>query len=267
MKRIGIFLVFFVFCTSLFFLFPQHVTAIGETTLVQITGPSQPPGFAPALLTVHLYDTVVFVNQSSAPHAVASTDGSFSSPAIPVGRQWRVTFSSLGAHEYHATDATQRMVGEILVVANSVSLLPTPVPQVEATVIALIKAGKHPPDTIVLPVIATPTVKNKTNVAVVSTLLSPSTLIIAGSTLLLLMLILLAVILYRRRAKRVRDEEEMDMLLDGIVPKPVQQKPPVVSSAVSVEVVAPVKKRLSLLAAFHRKRSSDDDDIDDEDEE
>ena len=263
MKRIGIFLVFFTFFTSMFFLFPQYTKAIGETTLVQITGPSQPPGFSPALLTIHMYDTVVFVNQSTTPHAVTSTDGSFSSPAIPVGKQWHVTFSNLGAHEYHATDAAQRMVGEILVVANSVSLLPTPVPQVEATAITLIKAGKHPPDTIVLPTLAAPTVKPKANVTLLSTLLAPRTLIIAGSALLLLILILLGIMLYRRRAKRVRDEEEMDMLLEEIVPKPVQQK----LQVVSVQEIAPVKKRLSLLAAFHRKRSSDDDDIDDEDEE
>ncbi len=262
MKKIGIFLVFFTFFTGIFFLFPQHVTAIGETITVQITGPSQPPGFSPALLTIQLYDTVVFVNQSTAPHAVTSTDGSFSSPAIPAGQQWRVTFSSLGAHEYHATDATQHMIGEILVVANSVSLLPTPVPQVEATVIALIKTGKHPPDTIVLPVVATPTVKHKANIATICTFLSPFTIVMVGSTLLLLILTLLGVILYRRRARRVRDKEEMDTLLGEIVPKPVQQK----AQVIRVEAVTPVKKRLSLLAGFRRKHS-DDDDGDDEDEE
>ena len=263
MKKISIFLVFFTFFTGIFFLLPQSAKAIGETTFVQITGPAQPPGFSPALLTIHLYDTVIFVNSSTTPYAVTSTDGSFSSPAIPIGQQWRVTFSNLGAHEYHATQAAQSMVGEILVVENSVSLLPTPVPQVEATVIALIKAGKHPPDTIILPVTANPVVKHKVNGVAINAFLSPPVMIIAGSVLLLLILILLGVVLSRRRAKRVRDEEEMDMLVDGIVPKPVQQKPPVVH----VEAVAPVKKRRPLLAGFHWKRSDDDDELDDEDEE
>ncbi len=264
MKKFGIFLVLFPFFISTFFLFPQHVAAIGETTLVQINGPAQPPGFSPALLTIHMYDTVIFVNHTNTAYAVTSTDGSFSSPAIPAGQQWRVTFSSLGGHEYHTTQAPQRMVGEIVVVANSVSLLPTPAPQVEATVVTLIKAGKHPPDTIVLPVMPTPTVKHKAPVPFLSTFLSPLILSIAGGVLLALILIFLSVLLYRRHAKRVRDEEEMDTLLEEIVPKPVVPK----LQTASVEVATPTKKRHLLLAGFHWKRShDDDDDIDDDDEE
>ena len=255
----------FIFLVCIFFLFPQHVAAIGETTLVQINGPAQPPGFSPALLTIHVYDTVIFVNHTNTAYAVTSTDGSFSSPAIPAGQQWSVTFSSLGGHEYHTTQAPQRMVGEIVVVANSVNLLPTPVPQVEATVVTLIKAGKHPPDTIVLPVTPTPTAKHKAPVPFLNTFLSPLILSIAGGVLLALILIFLSVLLYRRHAKRIKDEEEMDTLLEEIVPKPVVPK----LQATSVKAATPTKKQRLLLAGFHWKRShdDDDDDIDDDDEE
>ena len=267
MKKIGIFLVLFPIIMSLFFLFPQHVAAIGETTVVQINGPSQPPGFSPALLTIHIYDTVIFVNHTNTAYAVSSTDGSFSSPDIPAGQQWRVTFGSVGGHEYHTTEAPQRMVGEILVVSDAVSLLPTPMPQVEATVVTLIKAGKHPPDVIVLPVTATPIAKHTASpVSILNTFLSPLILSIGGGVLLAFILIFLSVLLYRRHAKRIRDEEEMDTLLEEIVPKkpvaPTLQTP-------SGEVAPPARKRRLLLAGFHRKRAhdDDDDDINDDDEE
>ncbi len=257
----------FIFFTGLFFLFPQHVAAIGETTVVQINGPSQPPGFSPALLTIHMYDTVIFVNRTNTAYAVSSTDGSFSSPDIPAGQQWRVTFGSVGGHEYHTTEAPQRMVGEILVVSDAVSLLPTPMPQVEATVVTLIKAEKHPPDVIVLPVMTTPMAKHKaSSVSILNTFLSPLILSIGGGVLLVFVLIFLSVLLYRRHAKRVRDEEEMDTLLEEIVPKkpvaPTLQTP-------SREVAPPARKQRLLLAGFHRKRAhdTDDDDIDDDDEE
>ncbi len=256
----------FIFFTGLFFLFPQHVAAIGETTVVQINGPAQPPGFSPALLTVHVYDTVIFVNHTNTAYAVNATDGSFSSPDIPAGQQWSVTFGSLGGHEYHTTEAPQRMVGEILVVSNAVSLLPTPLPQVEATVVTLIKAGKHPPDTIVIPVTTAPAIKHKTSpMSILNMFLSPLILSIGGGVLLTLVLIFLGVLLYRRHAKRVKEEEEMDTLLQEIAPKSVAPK----LQTPSTEVVAPVKKRRPLLAGFHWKRShdDDDDDMDDDDEE
>ena len=254
----------FTFFTGLFFLFPQHVAAIGETTVVQINGPAQPPGFSPALLTIHMYDTVIYENHTNTAYAVTATDGSFSSSDIPPGQQWRVTFGSLGGHEYHTTEAPLGMVGEILVVSDAVSLLPTPMPQVEATVVTLIKAGKHPPDTIILPVTTAPVVKHKAlPTSILNAFLSPLILSIGGGILFALVLILLGVLLYRRHAKRVKDEEEMDTLLEEIVPKPVTPK------IQTPGVEAPVKKRRPLLAGLHWKRShdDDDDDIDDDDEE
>ncbi len=256
MKKIGIFLVIFSFFIGILFLFPQQAAAMGETTFVQINGPTQPPGFSPSLLTIHIYDTVIFVNRTNTAYAITSTDGSISSPEIPPGQQWRDTFSVLGGHEYHSSEAPQRMVGEIVVVANSVSLLPTPVPQVEATVVTLIKAGKHPPDIIVLPVATTPTVKHQVPMSILNMFLSPLILSIAGGVVLALVLIFSGILLYRRHAKRVRDEEEMDTLIEEIVPKPVAPK----LLVASVEPVVPVKKRRPILAGFHWKRKHDDDD-------
>ena len=268
MKKLGIFLVLFPIIMSLFFLFPQRVAAIGETTVVQINGPAQPPGFSPALLTIHIYDTVIFVNRTNTPYAITSMDGSFSSPEIPAGQQWHVTFGSIGGHEYHTTEVPQRMVGEILVVSDAVSLLPTPIPQVEATVVTLIKAGKHPPDTIVLPVTTTSVIKHKAPpTSILNMFLSPLLLSIGGGVLLAFVLIFLGILLYRRRAKRVKDEEEMDTLLEEIVPKkPVAPK---IQTPSVVETATPAKKRRPLLAGFHWKRTqaNDDDDIDDDDEE
>ena len=159
--------------------------------------------------------------------------------------------AALGGHEYHTTEAPQRMVGEILVVSDAVSLLPTPMPQVEATVVTLIKAGKHPPDIIVLPVTTPLVVKHTASASLLSTLLSPLILSITGGVLLAFILIFLSVLLYRRHMKRVKDEEEMDTLLEEIVPKPVAPK----LQTPNVEVAKPVKKRRPLLAGFSWKRT------------
>ena len=200
---VGVLALIFIFL-CIFFLHPQRAAAIGETTIVQINGPTQPPGFSPALLTIHMYDTVIFVNRTNIAYAVTSEDGSFSSSAIPAGQQWRVTFSSLGSHAYHTTVAPQRMVGEILVVSDSVSLLPTPMPQIEATVVALIGAGKHPPDVIVLPVTTTSVGKHKATTPLINTFLSPLILGISGGSLLVLALVFFSIMLYRRHKKWIR---------------------------------------------------------------
>src|SRR5579863_1259998 len=97
-------------------LYPTHnAHAQGESFTVQITGTAQPPGFTPALLTLHVYDTVVFVNHAipATTYAITADDGSFSSPAIAPGDQWSTTFVNVGAHDYHESSSTQRMVGEL----------------------------------------------------------------------------------------------------------------------------------------------------------
>jgi plastocyanin len=139
---------FFVYAAFIALTMSQRVMAQGNVFIVAMLGNSQPPGFAPDLLAVHVYDTVVFVNQANAPVAVVAIDNSFSSPAIVPGRQWKVTFNSAGAFEYHENSSTPREFGEIVVVPNSVALLPSPVPAAQETAIAFIKAGKTPPDTV-----------------------------------------------------------------------------------------------------------------------
>ncbi len=259
MKRIGLLCVFFVCFSSIFLLFPQRVTAIGDTTIIQINGAAQTPGFTPALLTLHVYDTVVFVNRATTSYALVADDGSFSSSIIPVGQQWRVTFSSTGTHEYHTAESPQHMVGEILVVANTVALLPTPVPQIEATTIALIKAGKHPPDVPVLPVTPTPTTTHKATVQKPNVLFSPPVLFTGGGVLLLLAVLLLMISLWRRHRKRIDEEEEMETSLEEMVAGSTSQK--------SQIEVPPAKKQHPMLASLRWRRSDgDDDDGDDDDE-
>ncbi len=249
----------FIFLASVYFLFPHPVSAIGDTTVVQIVGPAQAPGFSPALLTIHQYDTVVFINKTSTPYALTASDNSFSSPAVAAGKQWRTTFGSLGAHEYHATQPAQHMAGEILVVANTVSLLPTPVPQIEATALAIIKAGKHPPDTIVLPTQQVLPIQHSNNGKQTNALLSPLVLGIAGGVLLLSIVLFVTILFVRRRRRRMREEEEMDTLIEEIVPKTIVHK--------ALPAPTPQKKRRPLLAGLRRRRADDDeDDMDDEDE-
>lgn len=129
---------------------PQRVHAQGDTYIVTILGSAQVPGYAPALLTVHVYDTVIFLNQSqpAAPYAVVADDGDFSSPPIMPGKEWSVTLSTPGAFEYHENASPSRMAGVIVVVPGSVLLLPSPLPAVQSTAIAYIKAGQVPPDTV-----------------------------------------------------------------------------------------------------------------------
>jgi plastocyanin len=124
--------------------------AQGDVAFVDILGSGQPPGFAPALLTVHVYDTIVFLNQSqpAVSYAVVADDGSFSSPVIAPGQQWSLTVNSPGAFEYHEAGTTPRMVGAIVVVDAAIPLLPTPVPAAQATAMSDINAGHRPPDTV-----------------------------------------------------------------------------------------------------------------------
>jgi plastocyanin len=171
----------------------QRASAVGGEATILIEGSLVPPGFWPSLLTVHVYDTVVFVNHSSpaASYAVTAGDGSFSSPAIAPGQQWQVTFNSVGVHEYHSASSPQSMAGEIQVVDTAVSLLPTAIPAIEATVTALIKAGHTPPDTFMQ---ATPLPKQKKQQAKAT--YAPNILLFAFIAGVLLCIIALSVLLF-----------------------------------------------------------------------
>ena len=205
-----------------YLVFPRTVQAAGETVIIQITGSAQPPGFLPALLTIHVYDTVIFVNQTAPPtssFAIVADDGTFSSPAIAPGKQWIVSFKTPGEHEYHTSTHSSRMVGVIIVVPNSVSLLPTPAPGLEATVVALVKAGKTPPDTLIVPT-PTPVPTHSQSALATSPFsgwLLPA-LLIAGAIIALLGLAtgsfflfrFLRQRLHRRREQKEHEEDEED---------------------------------------------------------
>ncbi len=120
---------------------PNLALAAGNPVTIHITGISHPPGFRPALVTVHVGDPLVFLNdaQPATTYTITASDQSFASPPIPPGQQWRVVFSSPGTHEYYALGNAQSMVGSIIVAPASVRLLSTPVPGAVATEITSIR--------------------------------------------------------------------------------------------------------------------------------
>ena len=202
---------------------PPKVMAQGNVFIVTMPGSTQPPGFVPDLLAVHVYDTVVFVNSATSPIAIVAVDNSFSSSAIAPGQQWKVTFNSAGAFEYHEISPTPRTFGEIVVVPNTVALLPSPAPAAQETAIAFIKAGKTPPDTVWQPAApqvqassATPPLKNQTTsslsvppLALLMTFVRPVIFIVI---ILLALFIsgLAGLWLFRRQKSRRKEGDEDD---------------------------------------------------------
>ena len=191
----------------------QQAMATGESVVVMLGGAPGQLDISPSLLTIHIYDTVIFVNQSTTSYAVAADDSSFSSPAILHNRQWSTTFSVLGAHSYHTTSATTdgTAIGEILVVADNVALLPVPQPQIEATALAIIQAGKHPPDVIQLPTTSTaaPSPHFHPQQHLQAWLLSFPVSTIAGGLLAFFVFILvLLIVRSRRKLRSSLDDDE-----------------------------------------------------------
>lgn len=239
-------------CTILLFARPAYAQASqGETVTIQIVGAAQAPGFSPALVTVHVFDYVIFVNQAvpAASYTIASNDGTLSSPPIAPGKQWATTFNHPGTFEYHDTANPPHMIGAIAVVASSVALLPTPVPGLQATALALVQSGKTPPDNLSL-ITPTPTASP---LQVMKTTSSPSflsnswlltPLLIGESVLLLITFIgsLLLIRSYRLRLRHLLHTSTID------INAPTEEK-----------VIA--KPRL---LRRWRRRNDDEDDEDDE---
>jgi plastocyanin len=203
--------------------YPRTAQAAGEAVTIDITGSTQPPGFFPATLTVHVYDTVIFVNQpiqnsSNTSYSIVADDGLFSSPMIAPRKQWIVTFNAPGEHEYHTSTHSPHMVGVIIVVPSSVSLLPTPVPGIESTVIALVKAGKTPPDTLIVPS-PTPSPAQKQQALATSPfsgwllpilLIAGAVVVLSGLAIAIFYLIRLLRRQLRKKAKHDDDDEDED---------------------------------------------------------
>jgi plastocyanin len=129
---------------------PSHLSAASNSVIIHITGASHPPGFQPILVTVHVDDVIVFLNdaQPARTYTIVADDGSFNSIPIPSGQQWRVTMSKAGTYEYHTQEAPRQMIGSILVAPASVLLLPTPDPGAVATEIAVIQTGHTKPPVV-----------------------------------------------------------------------------------------------------------------------
>lgn len=116
---------------------PLVARAEKNTITIQIAGITQPSGFLPALLTVHVHD-VVFLNDANpaATYSVVGNDQSFASPPLAPGQQWSTTFTTPEVHDYTDPAYSSQLFGELIVVAASVQLLPTPQPGAVETALA-----------------------------------------------------------------------------------------------------------------------------------
>ena len=228
---------------------PAH----GDTITVEINGVAQVPSFFPDFLTLHVNDTVMFVNRAlpGSNYTVSADDGSFASPVIAPGGKWSFTFVSKGAHVYRETTYPQHMVGELLVVDSAVHLLPTPNPFAAATVIAAIKNRQNPPDTLTLPV-------STTTVPVNSPI--PLILLIIGISGALIVLGALGFAYYQHYQQRnttLLDEEDTGPL-HTISFKQYRQQ--------VEKSIAYVKQKMLALPLFPGRCESDDDDDSDWDQ-
>jgi plastocyanin len=144
---IGFPLYMLFFCIS-----PTVEASKSQIITIQINGPARSPGFFPDFLTIHVNDTVAFVNKAlpANDYSVVAVDGSFTSPPIASNQRWLIKFTSPGTHEYRSLATSTQMVGQLLVVDTSVILLPTPNPLIEATVLAAIKNRQPLAETPVL---------------------------------------------------------------------------------------------------------------------
>jgi hypothetical protein len=228
--------------------------------MVQINGQAQPPGFTPALLTVHINETVMFINHASPAqsYTLRADDGSFSSPAIPAGGSWAITFHTPGSHTYRDTSAATTMIGELLVVAKGVSLLATPNPFVEATVTSLIKNGQTPPDTIIIatPARAIPPANS----------LIPLIILVVGISISVTLLSVLGITYYKRYRQRVAAHATSDD--EDALPDSKDDDDDTDSHARIQQirsVMDNVKQKIQAHSHLLRRKTRDDDD-DDEDE-
>ena len=56
--------------------------------------------YQPARLTVHVGDTVVWVNKDLIPHTATAKGGAFDSKVVAPGASWRFTVKAKGASDY-----------------------------------------------------------------------------------------------------------------------------------------------------------------------
>ena len=69
----------------------EHTVTIDSTT------------YSPQALTVHVGDTIVWVNNDLFPHTVTARNGKFDSGEIAKGKSWSYTVTAKGFFEYFCT--------------------------------------------------------------------------------------------------------------------------------------------------------------------
>ncbi len=103
---------------------PAPAQASTNSVYISITGAARTPGFSPDMLTIHINDTVTFVNTAypAATYTIQADNGAFTSTSIAPGQQWTLTFPATGTYTFHEIGHPATMMGSILVVAASTPL-------------------------------------------------------------------------------------------------------------------------------------------------
>ncbi len=131
---------------------PATTTTTNDApTVILITGALRPPGFTPSILTVHVNQSIVFINSAypTDTFTIVANDNSFSSPAIAPQQQWTTSFAQTGSYSYHESSHPTSMVGTIFVVTSSVHLIQPVSPATQQTAINNIRnqqitsSGQH----------------------------------------------------------------------------------------------------------------------------
>ncbi|MGW7531009.1 cupredoxin domain-containing protein [Amycolatopsis sp. NPDC054798] len=80
---------------------PQAPSAAAATQTVMM----QDYAYSPASLTVHVGDTVTWIQHDTAPHDVVTTSSpvSFRSPQLSQGQSWSYTFRAAGTYSYYCS--------------------------------------------------------------------------------------------------------------------------------------------------------------------
>jgi hypothetical protein len=89
--------------------------------------------FSPASLTVHVGDTVTWMQHDQAPHDATTTNApvSFHSPLLSAGQSWSYTFRTAGTYAYYCS-VHPDMRATIIALATAPAPQPRPAPAVSA---------------------------------------------------------------------------------------------------------------------------------------
>jgi plastocyanin len=103
------------------------LAAVALVALLAATPATSKPGtvvhirddaFTPASITVHVGDSVTFVNDDDDAHTATADDGSWDSEGLNQGEKWTHTYAKAGTIKYHCT-VHPMMHGIVVVKAGS----------------------------------------------------------------------------------------------------------------------------------------------------